>query len=87
MAYTVTDMADDPHKANQLHGHVALDGKALRVSFIEDAYFTVFPAVEKTIGGVVVQTEEVSGLYHRRALSTCLGQVAALEAPPTLSNR
>lgn len=66
IAYETKDIVDDPRKANQLHGYVLHEGQRLKVSFIEDAYFTVFPAVQKSFGSLVVRTEEIPGLYHRK---------------------
>jgi len=64
--YDTRDIVDDPRKANQLHGYVSHQGKSLKVSFVEDAYFDVFPAVEKRLGVSLVRTEEIPGLYHRK---------------------
>ena len=59
-------LVDDPHKANQLHGYVLLGGQRLKVSFIEDAYFDLFPVVQAPLGSVSVRTEPVAGIYHRK---------------------
>jgi len=64
--YETKDIVDDPRKANQLHGHVIHSGQRLKVSFVEDAYFETFPAVERAFGGLIVRTEEIPGLYHRK---------------------
>ena len=64
--YVVHDMVDDPHKANQLHGQVVSARERLKVSFVEDAYFSVFPPITKPWGALAVQTESVEGLYHRK---------------------
>lgn len=66
IAYETKDIVDDPRKANQLHGYVIHNGQRLKVSFVEDAYFTLFPAVPKAFGGVTTRTEEIQGLYHRK---------------------
>jgi hypothetical protein len=49
-----------------LRGHVRIAGDALNVSFIEDAYFGVFPAVERAFGALRIGTETIDGLYHRQ---------------------
>lgn len=77
--YAVRDMVDDPHRANQLHGYVVHGDKRLKVSFMEDAYFHVFPAIRKSLGTVVVQTEPVEGLYHRK-LRTISGHGAGSDS-------
>ena len=57
---------DGLDKANQLHGYVLLDGQRLKVSFMEDAYFPLFPVLEAAMGTGTVRTEAVQGLYHRK---------------------
>lgn len=64
--YETKDIVDDPRKANQLHGYVVHEDKRLKVSFVEDAYFSIFPAFEKSFGNLTVRTEEIPGLYHRK---------------------
>jgi hypothetical protein len=64
--YDTRDIVDDPRKANQLHGYVIHQGQSLKVSFVEDAYFDLFPAVEKKLGAALVRTEEIPGLFHRK---------------------
>lgn len=64
--YIVHDIVDDPHKANQLHGSIVYSRERLKVSFVEDAYFSVFPPLARSLGSVVIQTESVEGLYHRK---------------------
>lgn len=71
--YETKDLVDDPRKANQLHGYVIHDGQRLKVSFVEDAYFETFPPVTKTFGNLLVRTEEIPGLYHRK-LRTVAGR-------------
>lgn len=66
IVYKTKDIVDDPRKANQLHGYVIHNGQRLKVSFVEDAYFETFPAVEKAFGGLTVRTEEIPGMYHRK---------------------
>lgn len=66
IVYETKDIVDDPRKANQLHGYVIHNGQRLKVSFVEDAYFETFPAVERAFGGLTVRTEEIPGLYHRK---------------------
>jgi hypothetical protein len=75
IAYDTKDIVDEPRKANQLHGFVLHEGQLLKVSFVEDAYFTVFPAVQKKFGNLVVRTEDIPGLYHRK-LRTVAGSGA-----------
>jgi hypothetical protein len=71
--YEVQDLVDDPHKANQLHGYVTLGGQRLKVSFVEDAYFGLFPPLQVPFGSTAVRTEPVEGIYHRK-LRTVSGQ-------------
>ena len=52
--FRTKDIVDDLKKANQLHGYVSHEGRLLKVSFVEDAYFTLFPAVEKSFGDGLV---------------------------------
>lgn len=73
--FRTKDIVDDLKKANQLHGYISHERRLLKVSFVEDAYFTLFPAFEKSFGGGVVQTEEIPGLYHRK-LRTVAGHGA-----------
>lgn len=73
--YQTKELVDDPKKANQLHGYVSHNGKLLKVSFMEDSYFGVYPAVVKPFGSASVRTEEVPGLYHRK-LRTVAGHGA-----------
>src|ERR1035437_4026244 len=77
IAFETKDIVDDPRKANQLHGNVIHEGQRLKVSFVEDAYFTVFPVIQKKFGNgqLVVRTEEIPGLYHRK-LRTVAGSGA-----------
>lgn len=69
--FEVTDVVDDKHKANQLHGFVVHKGERLKVSFIEDAYFDVYPVTVEKLGGLAVRTESVEGLYHRKLRTVC----------------
>ena len=66
IAYDTRSIVDDPRKANQLHGYVLHEGQELKVSFIEDAYFDLFPGVQRQFGESTVLTEEIPGLYHRK---------------------
>lgn len=66
IAYDTKDLVDDPHKANQLHGFVIHQDRPLKVSFIEDAYFNIYPAVNAPFGNLVARTEAQPGLYHRK---------------------
>jgi Nucleotidyl transferase AbiEii toxin, Type IV TA system len=72
--YETQDLVDDPHKANQLHGYVLLGGQRLKVSFVEDAYFSLFPPVQSPFGNASACTEQVEGLYHRK-LRTVSGHI------------
>lgn len=71
IVYETKDIVDDPRKANQLHGYIIHNGQRLKVSFVEDAYFKTFPAVEKAFGALTVRTEEIAGLYHRKLRTVC----------------
>ena len=64
--FQTLDIVDDLKKANQLHGFVLHAGRLLKVSFVEDAYFTLFPPLESAFGEGRVRTEEIPGLYHRK---------------------
>ncbi len=77
---TVLDLVDGLKIANQLHGTVSHNGSDLKVSFIEDAYYDLYPALERQLGGVPVKTEPIEGLYHRK-LRTVSGHVADGEQP------
>lgn len=66
ISYDTRDIVDDSRKANQLHGYVLHGGLTLKVSFVEDAYFDLFPAVAGKFGGQIVKTEEIPGIYHRK---------------------
>lgn len=74
--FRASEIVDDLKRANQLHGYVSHDGKLLKLSFVEDAYFKLFPPVEKSFGARLVRTEEIPGLYHRK-LRTVAGHGAA----------
>lgn len=74
--YQTKDIVDDLRKANQLHGYVMHDGKHLKVSFVEDAYFDLYPVVAAPFGNTTVRTERVEGLYHRK-LRTVSGRASA----------
>lgn len=76
VAFETLDIVDDLRKANQLHGYAIHQGQRLKVSFVEDAYFNVYPAIEKFFGRLTVRTEDVAGLYHRK-LRTVAGGGAA----------
>lgn len=73
--FEVADIVDDKHKANQLHGFIAHKGERLKVSFIEDAYFNVYPATVEQFGKLMVRTESTDGLYHRK-LRTVSGRLS-----------
>ena len=66
IAYETKAIVDDPRKANQLHGYVTHQGQRLKVSFIEDAYFNVYPAAKAAFGALTANTEQIIGLYHRK---------------------
>ncbi len=73
--FEATDLVDGFDKANQLHGYVLLNGQRLKASFMEDAYFSLFPVQEAAMGVSTVRTEAVQGLYHRK-LRTVSGHAA-----------
>ena len=64
--FRTLDLVDDLKKANQLHGTISREGSLLKVSFVEDAYFTLFPPVEKPFGSGLFRTEAIPDLYHRK---------------------
>ena len=57
--FEAKELVDDLDKANQLHGYVLLNGQRLKVSFMEDAYFPLFPVQEAAMGASTVRTEAV----------------------------
>lgn len=73
--FEVSDIVDDKHRANQLHGYLVHKGERLKVSFIEDSYFDVYPALLRGFGGLTVTTEPIDGLFHRK-LRTVSGRVS-----------
>ncbi len=80
MKLEVLDLVDDLKKANQLHGYVQLEGaQSIKVSFIEDAYYSVYPVVRKSLSGQKISTESVDGIYHRK-LRTVAGSASEGEA-------
>lgn len=66
IVYETMDIVDDPRKANQLHGYIVHLEQRLKVSFVEDAYFKLYPAVQAKFGNLMVRTEDLPGLYHRK---------------------
>lgn len=69
------ELALDPIKADQLHFFVPIpDGDPIKISFVEDMYAAAFPPIPSNlvINGVIVQTESIQGLYHRK-LRTIVG--------------
>jgi len=66
ISFETRDIVDDLRKANQLHGYITHQRQQLKVSFLEDAYFNVYPAVEEKFGNLTVRTEKIAGLYHRK---------------------
>lgn len=77
---SVVDLVDGLKIANQLHGYINHNGNSLKVSFIEDAYFDLYPTIECRLGQQVVRTEQIEGLYHRK-LRTVSGHVADGDSP------
>lgn len=75
VSYEVSEMVDDARLANQLHGFVVSNGKRLKVSFIEDSYYDVYPPARTAFGSLTVTTEAIPGLYHRK-LRTVSGRVS-----------
>lgn len=71
--FETSSLVDDLHRANQLHGFAVHEGRRLKVSFLEDAYFDLFPAATRPFGFLTARTEELPGLYHRK-LRTVAGQ-------------
>ena len=71
IAFETQDLVDDPRRANQLHGYLRHEGQGLKVSFIEDGYFSLFPAILKPLGALAVNTECIEGLYHRKLRTVC----------------
>ncbi len=76
----VIDLVDDLKKANQLHAFVQPEGMdGIKVSFIEDAYYAVYPSVKKALGAQQVLTEPLEGIYHRK-LRTVSGSASEGDA-------
>ena len=63
------EIVKDASKANQWHGFLVLPEGNLKVSFIQDSYYDVFAAVNKNLDGILVKTETVEGLFHRKLLT------------------
>lgn len=80
IALTVLDLVDGLKVANQLRGTIRHQGSELKVSFIEDAYYDVYPLLERKLGTEIVNTEALDGLYHRKLRTVC-GHVADGECP------
>lgn len=68
-------MTTDSRIANQLHGTIIHEGQRLKVSFIEDAYYGLYPIEVREFGPLKVNTECVDGLYHRK-LRTVSGRLS-----------
>jgi hypothetical protein len=66
---------------SQLFGHIFRGGFAIQTSFVEDRWFDAYPSVERTIGDVVVVTEPIEGLYHKK-LRTVAGVGIGAEGLP-----
>ncbi|WP_430227669.1 nucleotidyl transferase AbiEii/AbiGii toxin family protein [Paraburkholderia tropica] len=64
--FQMIELVDDARKVNRLHSYIEHDGLDLKVSFIEDAYFDLYPAIKSNLGKVAISTEEIPGLYHRK---------------------
>lgn len=76
----VIDLVDDLKKANQLHVYMQPEGMdSIKVSFLEDAYYTVYPPMNKALGDQEVLTECVDGIYHRK-LRTVAGHASEGDA-------
>lgn len=74
------DLVSRAGEAVQLHLQVKAGTNWIKVSFIEDAYYDLFPAVPQTLGDVAVFTESIDGLYHRK-LRTIVGHITEGEEP------
>jgi hypothetical protein len=68
------ELTHDAVKADQLHFAVLAGDEPIKLSFVEDMYSDVFPAVKSAmlIEGVALSTESIEGLYHRK-LRTVVG--------------
>jgi hypothetical protein len=52
---------------SQIFGQINLsNGKEVDVSFVEDRWFDLYPAVERMMGDTPVVTEPIEGIYHRK---------------------
>jgi len=74
-------LEDDKNKASQIHGFIAHKDGDLKISFIEDAYYDVYPPVIAKMSGISVLTESIEGLYHRK-LRTIVGYASSDDDVP-----
>lgn len=58
-------------KANQWHGSIMVPrtDETIKVSFVEDEYFDVYPLVQTKINQLNIPGEDILGLYHRKLLT------------------
>ncbi len=73
-------IVDGKNAANQLDGYLRVGQQAIKVSFVEDAYYEVYPAIRRSLGGQTVLTESIEGLYHRK-LRTITGHTLDQDTP------
>ena len=61
----------DHLKANQWHGHITVPktNNTVKVSFVEDEYFDVYPLIPTKINDMDIPGEDILGLYHRKLLT------------------
>lgn len=62
-------IVSDKNKANQWHGSIRHQKTPLKISFVEDTYYDVYPSVYFEVDGLFVRSESVEGLYHRKLLT------------------
>lgn len=71
---------------NQIHGLIIINGKELKVSFIEDSYYDLFSVENHNLkrflnnDTFLIKTESINGLYHRK-LRTVSGNVSDGDDP------
>lgn len=70
-----TSITTNKFIANQMHTTVVHGGELLKVSFIEDSYYDLYPVQTMNFGSLMLKTEGIDGLYHRK-LRTVSGRAS-----------
>lgn len=67
-------------QAQQLHCLFNVNGEDLKVSFVQDCYYELYPKAECSISDQLVTSEPIEGIYHRK-LRTIIGSAVEEEYP------